>query len=134
MAMLWFFTVLVIGIDQLSKWWAESQDLATFNAGISFGWFGQVHPLLMLVVVIGVAVVMGNALVKMNSFPVWPRALILGGIISNVIDRLFAGAVRDWLPIPGLQLTNNLADYAIALGVLWLAVAIYTQKSHDKLS
>ncbi len=43
--------------------------------------------------------------------------LILSGAISNIIDRLYLGFVRDFLDL-GLGFTFNLADAMIAIGLV----------------
>ena len=50
-------------------------------------------------------------------------ALILSGAISNIIDRLYLGYVRDFLDL-GLGFTFNFADALIVLGLLGL---LFTQ-------
>jgi lipoprotein signal peptidase len=42
--------------------------------------------------------------------------LIIGGSLSNLLDRLLLGAVRDFLAIAHLVI--NLADLAVLAGVL----------------
>jgi signal peptidase II len=49
--------------------------------------------------------------------------LILSGAISNFIDRLYLGYVRDFLDV-GLGFTFNLADAMVVLG---LAIILFTQ-------
>lgn len=57
-------------------------------------------------------------------------ALLLGGMWANSLDRVVTGAVRDWIPVPGLGLYNNLADWAIALGcVLWIYQYFFKTKT-----
>jgi signal peptidase II len=43
--------------------------------------------------------------------------LILSGAVSNIIDRLFLGYVRDFLDI-GLGFTFNLADAMVVVGLM----------------
>jgi len=55
----------------------------------------------------------------------WPQhpvaaTLILAGAISNLIDRIVWGGVIDWLSVPIFNLKNNLADWAIFVGLSWL--------------
>lgn len=56
----------------------------------------------------------------------WGRvvfALILSGAISNIIDRLYLGYVRDFLDV-GLGFTFNMADVMVVLG---LVIILFTQ-------
>ena len=49
-------------------------------------------------------------------------ALIAGGMLGNTFDRINYGSVRDFLVIPGGII--NLADVAVAVGVISLIVAL----------
>ena len=54
---------------------------------------------------------------------VWPLAMILGGATGNLIDRLHAGAVTDFIVLHYRNWywpTFNLADAAISVGVIVL--------------
>jgi len=48
-------------------------------------------------------------------------SFFLGGVWANTLDRVFFGGVRDWIPVLGFGLYNNLADWALAFGcILWI--------------
>jgi lipoprotein signal peptidase len=51
-----------------------------------------------------------------HALPGWILALVIGGSLSNLMDRLLLGAVRDFLAIGHLVI--NLADLAVVAGVL----------------
>ena len=80
-------------------------------------------------------------------------ALIMGGAIGNLIDRVFAGRVVDFMDVeffdislpafdflfisfPGFSLTRwpvfNVADSAVTCGMILIAWLIFTQKSSTK--
>ena len=80
-------------------------------------------------------------------------ALIMGGAIGNLIDRIYAGRVVDFLDVeffdisipsfsflflsfPGYSLTRwpvfNIADSAVTCGMLLIIWLIIFQKSHQK--
>ena len=80
-------------------------------------------------------------------------ALIMGGAIGNLIDRLFAGRVVDFLDVeffdisipafellflsfPGFALTRwpvfNIADSAVTCGMILIAWMILVQKTPMK--
>lgn len=48
--------------------------------------------------------------------------LFQGGAVSNVLDRLVYGGVRDWLAVPILGLRNNFADWAIVIALVWYGI------------
>ena len=49
-------------------------------------------------------------------------AVVMGGALGNIVDRLADGAVTDWIHVAWYPATFNLADLAIRAGVL-VAVA-----------
>ena len=53
--------------------------------------------------------------------------LVLGGVVSNGIDRMMHGGVSDWLLIhTPFDLVFNIADIAIFAGIIWYCTAIFT--------
>lgn len=114
------FYVLVVGtivIDQVTKFLAAAWGTVGLNGGISFGllaplpsWFLTIS----LMVLFGL--VWWQTRDEWAAHP-WAAGLFAGGAISNLIDRLLLGGVRDWLPIPWLAMHNNVADYAIVIGL-----------------
>ncbi len=54
-------------------------------------------------------------------------ALILAGALSNIIDRLYLGYVRDFLDL-GLGFTFNLADVMIVLGLIMI---LFKSNKHE---
>lgn len=123
-------SVAVLIIDQISKFLITAMGWPiVLNAGISFGWRPAGEWLtISLLVLIGLVVAL--------SYRYWSRApyatgLFLGGIASNMADRIIFGGVRDWLPVPLISLTNNLADWAIALSV---SILIYQSFISTKYS
>ena len=81
----------------------------------------------------GVTVLIGVALAALlvyfarNSAQplVWlPTGLLLGGALGNIIDRLRAGAVTDFLKLPLGWPPFNIADVSITVGVLLLLLVI----------
>lgn len=105
----WLLVGLVLTADQLLK--------RSLIAPLFYDW-RQAWPL-----------VTGSLLAALLLFIVSPRstrlaaALILGGALSNGLDRLLLGGVRDYWPTVFGYL--NLADLAISTGLLYfLAVLI----------
>ncbi len=61
-------------------------------------------------------------------------ALILGGALGNLLDRLFAGAVTDFIDVyyGGYHFhTFNLADSAITIGIVLMALDALRRR-HEK--
>ena len=92
------------------------------NSGAAFGILQGAGPLLIACSIAGIA----TALWFLRVSPAGDRAsgaavaLVLGGAIGNLIDRLFRGTVTDFID-PTHYPAFNVADSAIVVGVLALA-------------
>jgi signal peptidase II len=91
------------------------------NKGVAFGLGGDISSVL-----IGVAIVALFGLLVFlaargrGGMMVWlPAALLIGGALGNLADRVRDGAVIDFIDLP-LWPTFNLADVAIVVGVILL--------------
>jgi signal peptidase II len=137
--------VVVLAADQASKWWIlDSIDLPdvgqvvvlpvlnlTFvrNYGVTFGLlagFGQWSYLLLAAVALAVVAALGIWLRRAESRLVATAlGAIVGGALSNVIDRLRFGYVVDFIHahVGGWSwYVFNLADAAIVCGVAALVL------------
>ena len=155
---LWL-SVAIIALDQLSKWWALhalqpagvphavipgllNWTLA-FNRGAAFsfladgaGW--QRWFFVVLAFVICAVLVAWLARTPRRD---WrnglPLALIIGGALGNVIDRLHAAQVTDFIQLYFRQWSYpvfNLADSAITVGaVLLVAFGLFAGKRADAM-
>ena len=147
-----FISLLVFISDQFTKLWAEKSFqpgeilpiidnffnlTLTYNTGIAFGLFSNlpnIYRILFLVVVTTIALVLlvffllkeyeGN---KLGQFAL---ALIVGGAIGNILDRVRLGHVIDFIDFyynnyhwPAF----NIADSAICIGCL-----LYTSDAADE--
>ena len=95
------------------------------NEGVAFGLGGDISTALIgvtIVVLVGLLVFL--ALRGGGGWAVWlPAALLLGGAIGNLADRVRDGAVTDFIDLP-LWPTFNLADVASTVGVLLLLLDV----------
>jgi len=135
--------VLVIALDQLSKYWIlYVYDLPSrfstpiagpfsltmvWNRGVSFGMFRADVDLMrwaLTVFSIGVAVILAFWVRKaQRPFLGLGLGLVIGGAIGNAIDRIRFGAVVDFLDFQRLGFfpwVFNVADSAITVGVVFL--------------
>lgn len=90
------------------------------NKGVAFGLYEGLSLYLSLAGFIGLLITLvffPEILKQKLSF--WFLPLIIGGAISNFIDRLFYGWVTDFINIPFFSVFN-LADVAITAGVVLL--------------
>ena len=63
-----------------------------------------------------------RAMVMNRRSVVFALAILLGGALGNLIDRVFFGFVRDWLLLFGTSVVN-LADGAILVGGIWYVLS-----------
>jgi signal peptidase II len=105
------------------------------NKGVAFGLGGDISAVL-----IGATIVLLVGLLVFLAFRggggllVWlPAALLLGGALGNLADRVRDGAVTDFIDLP-LWPTFNLADVAITAGVLLLLLDVERSESKRKRS
>jgi signal peptidase II len=97
----------------------------TRNHGVAFGVLPGSDT--GVTVLIGVALAMLLVYFARNSAQrlVWlPTGMLLGGALGNIIDRLRAGAVTDFLKLPLGWPPFNIADVSITLGILSLLLVI----------
>lgn len=91
------------------------------NKGVAFGLGGDISAILIgatIVLLLGLLVFLASR--NRGGWPIWlPAALLIGGALGNLADRVRDGAVTDFIDLP-LWPTFNLADVAIVAGVLLL--------------
>lgn len=123
--------LMVVVVDQVSKILAESKGVVVINEGGVFGllphwgWLWLL-PVILLIVVIS----------WWRSNDVFIRGalvLIIGGGISNLIDRFVYGGVRDFIYYPGLAVYGNVADIFLAIGLLLVVWHQYTHRKTDEV-
>lgn len=123
-------------VDQASKWLVRHNagDLPyrvagglrvdlNYNRGISFSQLARAGSVVTALVV---AVAAGVAAALVLAAPRYRPALglILGGAVSNLVDRArFGGAVVDFIGVYGWP-SFNLADAAIVAGTLVLVIQV----------
>lgn len=136
--------LLAFAADRLSKLWAATY-LAengptqvhslltlypTYNQGIAFGLLQGIGPIvgwLSIVIVIGlfiylVRVPRSQWLLRIGL------ALIIGGAMGNLIDRVTAGQVLDFIQTPIRPSIFNVADIMINVGVVLSLLGALLQK------
>ncbi len=109
-----FVSVLTFAIDQLSKAIIEPLSLSVLNSNFALKTDLGFSPLLITLLIW----VLLCYFVWRTQYLNWVSGLIIGGGASNLVDRIILGGVRDWLPIPFVGGTNNVADWAISVGCI----------------
>lgn len=131
----------VFALDRITKWIVQ-QHLSAFDAipvipgffdlvhaenrGAAFSLFAgsssHVRTFLLIGLALGAIAVVGGMLcnaAKLERATAWGLALIFGGAVGNVVDRIAAGSVTDFLDfyIGSLHWPAfNIADSAIVIG------------------
>ncbi len=134
--------VLLVIIDQLTKWWASTvlQAAGTLpflpgilqltyivNDGAAFSIFAGKQKMLIIFTALALTVILVLLVLKKypNNFVRWGLTLILGGGIGNLIDRVLNGIVVDFFEVIYMEYAiYNMADCFIVTGCCCLAVGI----------
>ena len=94
------------------------------NRGVAFGmfkdmrWIFVVFTAIIILVLLYIIIFKG---IKSKLFLI-SSALIIGGGIGNLIDRIFLGYVIDYLQLSFFSPVCNFADYAITVGTVLLVI------------
>jgi signal peptidase II len=140
-------SLVVIVLDQLSKWWALAalQPAGTphpvipgflnwtlaFNKGAAFSFLASSEGwqrwffVLLAVVISGILVVWLSRTPRSDWKTALPLGLIVGGALGNLIDRLHASQVTDFIHVYFREWNYpvfNLADCGITVGAVMLVV------------
>lgn len=145
--------VIINILDRLSKWWIEANLgpiegtsmpilppwlYLTYihNTGVAFGMFqGVPHFFTILNIVISIgALYMYRT--QMTHTPLVQICIggIVGGAIGNIIDRLRQGYVTDFVHVTWFPGIFNVADSAITVSVIVLAIATWYNESRETTS
>jgi signal peptidase II len=100
------------------------------NKGVAFGLGDDISAVVVgatVVVLLGLLVFLASR--SRKGWPIWlPAALLIGGAVGNLADRVRDGAVIDFIDLP-LWPTFNLADVSIVVGVLLLLFEVERTES-----
>lgn len=123
-------TTVVIILDQLTKYLIQllkpNLNLKIFtitfikNTGAGFGMLqGQNFLLTIVSLIVALAVIFFYKKIPPEKFLQTMFALFLGGVIGNLIDRLFRGYVIDFIDF-GFWPAFNIADACLSVAVVGL--------------
>lgn len=131
--------VVVVAIDQLTKSLARnaisgngSVDLLggfvkivdVRNSGVAFGQLSGGGALVPVIVVVAVGALLWYFFSHLGTPLIWlATGVVIGGAVGNIIDRVRAGAVTDFIKLPHWP-AFNFADAAITCGVVALVVLV----------
>jgi signal peptidase II len=130
---------VVVLVDQLSKAAVRSsivpgetrsvlpglQFVNTRNRGIAFGFLPGRHWAITVLIALALLILVVYFARNSRAPFIWlPTGMLIGGALGNVLDRIRAGSVTDFVKLPLGWPPFNLADASITIGVLLLALVI----------
>lgn len=136
--MIYWAILLAFLADRLSKMWATAylaehgvtrvNSLLTireaYNRGIAFGLFQGIGPIVGWLTV-GVVLGLFIYLIRLPKQAWLQRlglAILIGGALGNLVDRIIVGEVLDFIETPLRPGIFNVADVMIYLGVILTAL------------
>jgi len=148
MGLMWKTAAGIFLLDQITKWfavqWMDLKNLGSidfwppyisfrmaWNQGINFGLFagsGEFTRWVLIVVAVAISglVVWWVRSEKDNTFAKIFGGILIGGAVGNIVDRLYYGAVADFLNMSCCGFENpyvfNVADIAIFVGAIGLVI------------
>jgi len=129
---------LVIVVDQLTKhavsnWIMPGQVhklipgiefVDVRNTGVAFSLFSGGGTVVLVITLVALGCLTCYFAMRPERRLLWlPTGLLLGGAVGNLIDRIRAGAVTDFIKLPHWP-AFNVADIAITFGVITLVYTI----------
>lgn len=106
------------------------------NTGVAFGMFSNLRWLFVVItaIVIVLFIFLMFKLSKSSKLFSIASALIIGGGIGNLIDRIYLGYVVDYLQLSFFSPVCNFADYCITAGTVLLIIYLlfYSDMSKEE--
>lgn len=132
--------ILVLAADQWSKKSAMDAGMVTINRGgalgIQFSGFAsrlldwnQVLTAVSIILLVWIFKQMKKWGDQERN---WGYLIIFAGV-SNIIDRVIWGGVRDWVELPFFGMKNNLADMFLTASIIGLLITVYNLQRAEKL-
>jgi signal peptidase II len=141
--------VLLVALDWFSKLWVNTRMALNESMMLIDGWFYFVHrkntgaafslfadlpdlwrvPLLTIASVVGVVLFWRIIQTTQDLFVRVTAAAVMAGAIGNLGDRVVNGHVTDFLLVRYFPFVFNVADVAITVGGVLLAVRLFTTES-----
>jgi signal peptidase II len=134
---------IVVLLDQLSKAAVRNsivpgetrsvlpgmQLVNTRNQGVAFGFLPGRHLAVSALVGVALLVLVVYFARHYDKPLIWlPTGMLLGGAFGNILDRLRAGSVTDFVKFPLGWPPFNLADASITIGVLLLFLVVESRE------
>lgn len=106
------------------------------NRGAAFGIFSNQRWLFIIATVLAIILLVYLVFVKKFQSKIFniSVALIIGGGVGNLIDRIFLGYVVDYIQISFFPPVCNFADYCITAGTIILIIWLFFYYDKNKNS
>jgi signal peptidase II len=143
----YFVALVVLALDQITKWWisstmsrGESRSVIgdvfrltyVHNDGAAFGLdLGGRWAFVTVTVAVILFIVFSYSRTERRALPRWALALVLGGALGNLVDRIRIGEVIDFFQfgVAGVYWPIfNVADIGVSVGVGLLAVHLFRKE------
>lgn len=124
-------------VDVIKGFWTWRLSM---NPGSAFGLFGSLAVGRILLSIVGVAAVIGMFVMLKKSrndqrILHWALALVAGGAVGNLIDRIYTGMVTDFVSWDLKFMvwpTFNVADIVLVIGVILMFIDIQIEGKREK--
>ena len=130
--MLWSIGIIILCLlaEHLTRIALSEFIELTYNTGAAFGILEGVPDITLILSAVA-CLIMFCALffMKLDKFERVGFSIMLGGALSNLLERILLGHVIDWIPLPFIDLNFNIADVEISLGVLVAFLSAFYKKS-----
>jgi signal peptidase II len=131
--------LLLVFLDRITKMWATSLKsntdygiLAltyTTNTGAGFSILQNMNILLIIISILAIIAI----IYFYKYIPKFSLIMIISGIIGNLLDRIFYGAVIDFINFKFWPIFN-IADSLIFVGVIYWIIIIFKEDKEGKNS
>ena len=128
MKKLFFISFLVVILDRILKLYFLENEFFIFkyslNTGAAFSLFQEWNNFLIAFSLVVIAVILYNS---KNKRLETGMAFLLGGTLSNLIDRIFYHGVIDYIHFDLINNVFNLADVANIIGAVILIFHLWKE-------
>ena len=115
-----------MNIEHIGRIYLSNPDTVIRNYGMAFSLLSDYPPAITAWLSgIAFAVILAVFfLADLNDGEKLGYSLMLGGALSNFAEKVILGYVIDWIPIPFIPLTVNLADIQVSIGALIVLLSL----------
>ena len=110
---------ICINIEHIGRILLADSERLVFNYGMAFSLFSNYPSFTMWLSVIACLMIAAALLfTNLSEREKIGFSIMLGDALSNCAEKIILGYVIDWIPLPLIPLSINLADVEVGLGAL----------------